>query len=174
MTNLRTLLGLSAVVVSASLVGCASRSPATASPPGAVAASDADSMDAGGDAGAVTGGVKPDDGPSPDPVTSQPAPEEEGADDATSTTDRRLSTVAEALDAFEEEEIRLTELLSGKATALHANACGDVCDALASMRRASDAICDLAGRDDPRCTQARDKLAGNESRVEARGCRCAQ
>lgn len=171
-------IGAAAVAATSLMAGCAmSPAPAKAPPAGASAA-DTESADAGG-AGeasrdALGAELKTKDGPADDPASSAVRPEEEAEESKPSTTRRQLSTVAEALDAFEEDEIRLTQLLSGQATALDTNTCGSVCDALASMRRASDAICDLAGEDDPRCATARDKLAGNEKRIEGRGCRCGQ
>ena len=115
----------------------------------------------------------------PDGVSSEPAPDDEAREaeekSKPTTTRRELSTVADALDAFEEDEIRLDRLLGDDrtTTALDTDACGSICEALASMRRSSDAICDLAGEDDERCASARDKLAGNRKRIEGRGCRCA-
>ncbi len=51
-----------------------------------------------------------------------------------------------------------------------ANACAIPCRALASMRRAADAICRLAGNTDARCTDARQTLAANQQRLA--GCPC--
>jgi hypothetical protein len=48
--------------------------------------------------------------------------------------------------------------------------CGSACKAIASMRRAVDAICRMAGESDPRCSDARKTLADSAARVGACGC----
>jgi hypothetical protein len=52
-----------------------------------------------------------------------------------------------------------------------ANACGQSCRALSSMRRAVTALCRMTGDDDARCSDARRTLQTSESRVAA--CHCA-
>jgi hypothetical protein len=89
------------------------------------------------------------------------------------TTERDLSTLQGALSAFEEDEIRLGEMMDDETIQLaERGTCGRVCDALASMRRSADAICELAGNDDDRCGKARDTLKSNETRVNDAGCVC--
>lgn len=166
------LLGASALAMATAtlFMGCAMKRPAAEASTADASAAEAPAEEAGGDEAMSGGAVETK---STDASSADSAPADEPEDESKPTTaPRELSTVARALDAFEEDEVRLVELLSGQATALDANTCGSVCDALASMRRASDAICDLAGEDDRRCTEARDKIAGNEKRVEGRGCRC--
>jgi len=51
------------------------------------------------------------------------------------------------------------------------DACATSCRALASMRRAVQAICRLAGDRDAQCTDARHTLATSEQRIVA--CHCA-
>jgi len=49
--------------------------------------------------------------------------------------------------------------------------CATACSALASMRRAVDAICRMAGEGDPRCVEARKTLADDDARIARCGCR---
>jgi hypothetical protein len=55
-----------------------------------------------------------------------------------------------------------------------AASCGRVCDALGSMRRSADAICELAGEDDERCGRAQGKVEDNSRRVAEAGCACSE
>lgn len=48
--------------------------------------------------------------------------------------------------------------------------CELACRALASMKRAADAVCRLAGEADPRCTDARRRVSESETRVAACSC----
>jgi hypothetical protein len=48
--------------------------------------------------------------------------------------------------------------------------CENACRALASMKRAADAICRLAGSGDARCTDAQRKVESSVSRVAVCGC----
>jgi len=50
-------------------------------------------------------------------------------------------------------------------------ACATVCKAFASMQRAAQRLCDLAGQDDQRCVEAKTKVEQNEKRVEVCGCK---
>jgi hypothetical protein len=51
-----------------------------------------------------------------------------------------------------------------------AAACMTPCRAIASMRRAVEAICRMAGAQDTRCTDARKTLGDSETRVAGCGC----
>jgi hypothetical protein len=51
-----------------------------------------------------------------------------------------------------------------------ADACALPCHAIASMRRAVDAICRMAGAQDARCVEARKTLSDDEVRVAPCGC----
>jgi hypothetical protein len=51
--------------------------------------------------------------------------------------------------------------------------CPVACKALASMRRAADLVCDLAGRADAQCTDAQSRVTRSQSRVERACPRCA-
>jgi len=103
-------------------------------------------------------------GPSPTPLPGSKS---------VGTTERDLSTVEGALAALDEEELRLEQMLDEQTIQLgKKSTCGRVCDALASMRRAADAICQLAGDDDDRCGSAQDKVDSNETRVSEAGCSC--
>ncbi len=116
----------------------------------------------------ATPGAGGDAAPPPPAPSPAPYPARVG------TTERDLTTLQGALDAFEEDEIRLGGMLEDETVQLSdAAVCGRVCDALASMRRAADAICELAGEDDDRCGRARDKLESNTTRVSASGCTCS-
>ncbi|MCA9617586.1 MAG: hypothetical protein KC731_01105 [Myxococcales bacterium] len=166
------------------LLGCAPREAAPASAPAA------DVTPTGGDAaGAVaepplTEESKPKDEETPDdddggadepepkpgltPSTrpARPTPVEVGPSP-------KSSTRATALDAFEEEELKLAKLLDLGADALSSEGgCDRVCGSLESLRRAADALCDLAGKEDARCTDARGRLKRSESRVKGAGCGC--
>lgn len=106
----------------------------------------------------------------PPPTAPSPAPYPARV----GTTERDLTTLQGALDAFEEDEIRLADVFADETIQLSdATTCGRVCDALASMRRSADAICKLAGEDDDRCGRAKDKLESNTTRVSAAGCTCS-
>ena len=112
------------------------------------------------------GGASPEAGAPPPPAPA-PDPFRVG------TTERNLTTLQGALNAFGEDEIRLSGMLDDESIQLSQSAvCDRVCDALASMRRSADAICELAGSDDERCGRAREKLKSNTTRISAAGCRC--
>jgi hypothetical protein len=49
--------------------------------------------------------------------------------------------------------------------------CAVVCNAIASMKRAVDAICRMAGEADPRCLEARKTLADDDAKVARCTCR---
>lgn len=51
--------------------------------------------------------------------------------------------------------------------------CETVCLSMASMRRAVEGVCRLAGEDDTRCTTNRTKLAESEKRIADANCKCA-
>jgi len=51
------------------------------------------------------------------------------------------------------------------------NECARICRAFDSMRRAQDAICRLAGEDDPQCADAKKVVADSAQRVARCGCR---
>ncbi|MEZ4219407.1 MAG: hypothetical protein R3B13_00670 [Polyangiaceae bacterium] len=84
-----------------------------------------------------------------------------------------LSTLPEAEAALDEAAKRLEKLLGGmKAEALATGdkRCDEACLAFASLRRAADAICRLAGDSDARCSRAKKIVDDNESKVKA--CTC--
>lgn len=63
----------------------------------------------------------------------------------------------------------------GDAVAPHALAgapCDMACRALASMQRAAEGICELAGGDHPRCRRAEQRVDAAERRVTEAGCAC--
>jgi hypothetical protein len=146
------------------LAGCAAKS----APP-----ADSGSMaPTGGDAMPGTGlEVQEESDDDEDAASSSSEPK---ADDTTVTSDSRdRSTVASAMDALEEDEVLLFGMLGGEVTALSDKAgCSRACDALRSMKRSVDAICDLAGTDDERCTGAQQRLDKGRARVEGASCGC--
>ena len=54
-----------------------------------------------------------------------------------------------------------------------ADPCETACRALASMRRAAEHLCGLAGEQDGRCAAARERVRGADERVRAACPRCA-
>jgi hypothetical protein len=107
--------------------------------------------------------------PPPEPSSPAALPQF-GLDQA----ERPRSTVEEASSSLDTDEQLLHQLLDQPGVALGAglDACRRVCAALGSMERSVDAICDLAGPDDPRCDRARQRLEVNSRRVDEAGCRC--
>jgi len=88
--------------------------------------------------------------------------------------DRKLDTLDDALASLTEDQKLLDEALGEPipTAELGLSACRRVCSAIGSMRRSANAICDLAGEDDPRCADARDTVEENERRVADAGCSC--
>jgi hypothetical protein len=91
-------------------------------------------------------------------------------------------TLAEAEELFKTSSADLEKLVgplkADKATGGAAPAplasgdarCPKACKAFASLERAGDAICRLAGENDARCTRAKDVVKQNATRVAACGC----
>lgn len=88
--------------------------------------------------------------------------------------DRKLDTLDDALTSLADDQKLLDQaLLEPIPTAeLGLSACRRVCSAIGSMRRSANAICDLAGDDDSRCRDAREKVNENDQRVANAGCSC--
>jgi hypothetical protein len=63
-----------------------------------------------------------------------------------------------------------TDSAAGGAPQPPSNPCATACQAIASMRRAVDAICRMAGQDDSRCTGAKKTLGDSETKVASCGC----
>ena len=165
------------------LLGCAPREAAPASAPAA------DVTPTGGDAAGAAAEPplneesKPKDEETPDDDDDAAEPEPKPGLTPSTRPARptpvevgpspKSSTRATALDAFEEEELKLAKLLDLGADALSSEGgCDRVCGSLESLRRAADALCDLAGKEDARCTDARGRLKRSESRVKGAGCGC--
>ena len=90
--------------------------------------------------------------------------------------EREYTNLAEAQKAFDESSQELDKLL-GKLGAQGATPlaggdgrCPQACKAFASLERAGDAICRLAGDTNQRCTKAREVVKQNKARVSACGC----
>jgi hypothetical protein len=128
--------------------------------------------------------------PTPPPapeVPAEPSADDEAkkkeiksADKAPSSLRRdEPKTLAEAEAALSKAERDLDRLLtagtgkSGKAAPLSVgdSRCDEACKAFASLKRAADAVCRLAGETNTRCARARDLVKENEGRVKS--CNCA-
>lgn len=95
--------------------------------------------------------------------------------DANVSSARKLSTIEEAEEEIQASTGTLDKLLGGdQATALSSggDGCTRACNAFRSLRRAADALCELAGEDDARCSSARGKVSDNQSRISNAGCSC--
>lgn len=58
----------------------------------------------------------------------------------------------------------------GAGGAAPASPCVTACQAIASMHRAVDAICRMAGQDDARCSDAKKTLGDSQAKVASCGC----
>ena len=65
-------------------------------------------------------------------------------------------------------------LHADEAVAVSTDRCSTACAALASMERAAQHLCDLAGASDGRCANARDRVKNAASRVQAACPGCAR
>lgn len=106
------------------------------------------------------------------PPPPPPAPAPKAAEDL--VLNRDLTTVDGALIALGADEQLVTIYLDqpGGDQAHNRSRCDRVCSALGSMRRSVGAICELAGEEDARCSDARGRLDGAERRVADSGCGC--
>lgn len=88
--------------------------------------------------------------------------------------DRKLDTIDDALASLTDDQQLLDEALGEPipTAELGVSACRRVCSAIGSMRRSVQAICDLVGEDDPRCSDGRDTVDENERRIADAGCSC--
>ncbi len=104
------------------------------------------------------------------PTSAKPKKKAEGKKDG---LERELSSLPEAEAALNKANTRLTKLLGGaKAQALASGdkRCDQACLAFASLKRAADAICRLAGDTDARCSRAKRIVDDNEAKVKACSC----
>lgn len=113
-------------------------------------------------------GAYPQPSPQPGMVPGPPPPPSLGLDKT-----RDYSSLEGALSAFEEDEIELNAFFTDDSMEMSTGGCLRICKALDSMRRSADAICQLAGDEDQRCSGARGRLEKNEQRVSEAGCACA-
>lgn len=120
-------------------------------------------------------GAPPPPGAAPqDELAGEPAPEEDKKPSSLDADDAPLATLAQAEAALRTAEARLTTLLGAQGATPLASGdrrCADGCKAFASLRRAADAICRLAGDADSRCSRARKVVSDNDARLKA--CACA-
>jgi hypothetical protein len=100
--------------------------------------------------------------------TVAPAPPAAGA--GGSVTGAPAGPVAPAdMPAAPQASVQSTAPLESEQDA-RKDSCATPCRAIASMRRAVDAICRMAGAQDARCVRARKTLSDDEARVAACGC----
>ncbi len=122
-------------------------------------------------------------GASPPPAAAAPeAPADEEVPSSSKKTGEKskkdglaeeLTSIAQAEAALNERSAQLTKLLGGaKAQALATGdkRCDEACLAFASLKRAADAICRLAGDSDARCTRAKRIVDDNETKLKACSC----
>ncbi len=119
--------------------------------------------------------------------TAGPGYAQPPSNNALTTKDAEFSNLADAEREFERSrvdiELTLMGVKGGKPSdqnekkpeeaeplARGNSSCERVCKALASMRRAADAVCRLAGETDSRCARARSLVKENEARVSACAC----
>jgi hypothetical protein len=118
--------------------------------------------------------------PPAQPGYGQPAPPPPADSEATESEEpsslegdeRAITTVEEGERALAEGRDELDRLLAQPAATTSDAACRRVCAALGSMRRSAEAICQLAGEDEPRCENARKLLDDSTHRVQGAGCAC--
>ena len=67
------------------------------------------------------------------------------------------------------EEAEAADATRPKAAPMAADRCSRACRALGSMRRSADRLCELTGRDDPRCQNVEQRLVRARDTV-ARSC----
>jgi hypothetical protein len=118
--------------------------------------------------------------PPPAQVAAEPPPFRtvEEAERALRDADRELSeAAARPEDTAKSPPTGIAESRNERKTAeqerreVHPSSpCETSCRALASMKRAADAICRMAGEGDARCGDARKKVEASTARVAACGC----
>lgn len=131
------------------------------------------------------GGVEQPMAPGASPPPAAAAPESPADEEVPSSTKKsaeksekdglaeKLTSIAQAEAALNEKSAQLTKLLGGaKAQALATGdkRCDEACLAFASLKRAADAICRLAGDSDARCTRAKRIVDDNETKLKACSC----
>jgi hypothetical protein len=117
---------------------------------------------------AACGGTAPQS-PSGPPANATGAP---------STVEREPTTIDEAKQQIQSARAILESRAEAQQGAEQpaapldssSSACGDACRAIASMRRAVEALCRLSGESDDQCTDARATLSRCEARVASCGC----
>ncbi|MEM9693613.1 MAG: hypothetical protein AAGA56_13785 [Myxococcota bacterium] len=140
------------------VVGCGGRAPQAEAPVSAGPSGAKADDDAGERADAADGEFEAQ------PSAPSPAP----PPPTVSTTGDVLATPEEALAALRASEGELEAV----ALSTEGGACPRACRALASMRRASDRLCELTAEDDARCRDARTRVANGARRAEDKGCGC--
>jgi hypothetical protein len=108
------------------------------------------------------------------PASPSPAPAKNAApttlEREPSTIDEATQQLAQARAVLEPEHDEQAGGQPPHALDSASSECEGACRAIASMRRAVDALCRLAGDTDDRCTDARATLSRCETRVAKCGC----
>jgi hypothetical protein len=108
----------------------------------------------------------------------EPAPEPSSVNVSDEVRISEPDTLADANELLARSLERLDELFGkekkreGAAARLSAGSsgCAEACKAFASLQRAADAVCRLAGDDTRRCKKARETVEENERRIATCGC----
>ncbi|AUX32650.1 MULTISPECIES: hypothetical protein [Sorangium] len=115
-----------------------------------------------------------------DRAAAQAAPSGAPPPPATAPSPPRAAATAEASGSAPAPSTRATTTAGGhpakkaEAAPVSAAPCETACRALASMSRAAQHLCGLAGDADARCDAARTRVKSATDRVEARCPRCAE
>jgi hypothetical protein len=193
--NRRVLTVAAALIAASSLAGCARRHPDPASSPteGAAPAP----PPAAEPAPAAPSSLHADDGSESDRSARSPISAEESAlsrdlDDAIAEFERAKAELegafrqsSNATSSGDAPKSAPAPARSGASGAPRAQAeskdraekkgaetsCQTACRAFASLERAAESVCRLAGPEDGRCTRAREIVTAHASRVASCGCR---
>lgn len=106
--------------------------------------------------------------------TGSTAPKTQGGlEQAKPKEDSGFTDLASAEKAFKAADQQLSQLLGTSATALSDGdpRCDRACQAFASLERAADGICRLAGESDQRCSKARSRVKDHAGRLKACDCK---
>lgn len=179
---------------------CATRSsaPSSEAVPASTVFADSESAKTADDKAKGFSGAAPAAAPAPESQASPasrggiqsgapaPAKVEAPREEANSLEQVEPQTLAQAEKALAQAESELTLALNGgtspgaspsspraegkRSAELATRDCSTVCRAFESLKRASQAICRLAGDSDGRCTRARSTVTTQQSRVASCGC----
>ncbi len=168
MDSARPLLLLASLVTLAAATGCGTASGGKAAP--AAAAPEAPAEQTPADYS--------DEGASEESAAEQPSSlvrvsdgEETERLDSLEDADALLGSSRQLLDGlFGKEKKRQRAADGPSALTADADDCATACKAFASLRRAADAICRIAGEETARCGKAREVVAMAEEQIAACAC----